>query len=125
VDLAKKLVTTGAKILYVVPNFSNPTGKTLSLEKRKAIAELTAKHGVMVIEDDPYGEIRFTGERLPSIKSFDKVGNVIYLTSFSKIISPGLRTGIAVAAPEVIKKAHNWQAGGGCAHVQSIAGYRR
>lgn len=103
-DLEKKIKAHKPKILYVVPNFSNPTGKTLSVAKRKAIAEMTAKYGVIVIEDDPYGEIRFEGERLPSIKSFDEVGNIVYVTSFSKTISPGLRTGIAVGDEKVIRK---------------------
>ncbi|HKL94034.1 MAG TPA: PLP-dependent aminotransferase family protein, partial [Clostridia bacterium] len=103
-DLESKIKAHKPKILYVVPNFSNPTGKTLSIEKRKAIAKMTAKYGVMVIEDDPYGEIRFAGVRLPSIKSFDEEGNVIYVTSFSKTISPGLRTGVAVGDEKVIRK---------------------
>lgn len=104
VDLARKIVTYAPKILYLVPNFSNPTGKTLSIEKRKAIYELCLKHGVIIIEDNPYGEIRYSGVRVPSIKSLDRAGIVIYVTSFSKVISPGLRTGIAVAAPEIIRK---------------------
>lgn len=104
VDLARKLVTYSPKMLYLVPNFSNPTGKTLSIEKRAAIYELCLKHGVMIIEDNPYGEIRFAGERVPSIKSLDRAGIVIYITSFSKVISPGLRTGIAVAPKEVVRK---------------------
>ncbi|MDR3215989.1 MAG: PLP-dependent aminotransferase family protein [Clostridiaceae bacterium] len=103
-DLEKKIKAYKPKILYVVANFSNPTGKTLSLEKRKAIAALTAKYGVIVIEDDPYGELRFAGERLPSIKSMDADGNVVYVTSFSKTIAPGLRTGIAVADEQIIRK---------------------
>jgi len=103
-DLEEKIKKHNPKVLYIVPNFSNPTGKTLSLEKRKKIAEITAKYNVMVLEDDPYGEIRFAGEKLPSIKSFDMVGNCIYVTSFSKTIAPGLRTGIAVADEFVIRK---------------------
>ncbi|MDY6078558.1 MAG: PLP-dependent aminotransferase family protein, partial [Eubacteriales bacterium] len=97
VDLAKKLVLYSPKILYLVPNFSNPTGKTLSVEKRQAVYELCKKHGCIILEDNPYGEIRFSGNRVPAIKSFDRDGIVIYITSFSKVISPGLRTGIAVA----------------------------
>lgn len=104
VDLAKKIVTYSPKILYLVPNFGNPTGKTLPIEKRKAVYELCLKHGVMILEDNPYGEIRFEGERVPSIKSLDREGIVIYVTSFSKVIAPGLRTGIAVADKTVIRK---------------------
>lgn len=92
------------KILYLVPNFSNPSGKTLSREKREAIYAICKKHGVIILEDNPYGEIRFSGERVPSIKSYDTDGIVIYQTSFSKVISPGLRTGVVVAAPEIIRK---------------------
>ncbi|MDD4839973.1 MAG: PLP-dependent aminotransferase family protein [Clostridia bacterium] len=103
-DLECKIKLHNPKILYVVPNFSNPTGKTLPAEKRKAIAKLTAKYRVIVIEDDPYGEIRFAGERIPSIKSFDEDSNIVYITSFSKTISPGLRTGIAVADEKIIRK---------------------
>ena len=104
VDLEKKIKEYKPKLLYVVADFSNPTGKTLSLEKRKAICEITAKYGVVVIEDNPYGEIRFSGEKLPAIKSFDKIGNVVYVTSFSKTIAPGLRTGIAVGDERIIRK---------------------
>jgi len=103
-DLEKKIKAHRPKILYVVPNFSNPTGKTLPAEKRKQIASLTARYGVIVIEDDPYGEVRYAGSRVPSIKSFDEAGNVIYVTSFSKTIAPGLRTGIAVADAQIIRK---------------------
>lgn len=103
-DLERKIVENKPKIFYIVPNFSNPTGRTLPAEKRKAIAEITAKYGVIVIEDDPYGELRYSGERIPAIKSFDKAGNIVYVTSFSKTIAPGLRTGIAVADEHVIRK---------------------
>ncbi len=103
-DLEEKIKKYSPKVLYIVPTFSNPTGRTYSLENRKAIAELTAKYNVMVLEDDPYSELRFSGERVPSIKSFDKAGNVIYITSFSKTLAPGLRTGIAIGAKEVIRK---------------------
>ena len=65
---------------------------------------MTAKYGVIVIEDDPYSKLRFKGEYVPSMKSFDKAGNVIFISSFSKIISPGNRTGVAVGAPEIIRK---------------------
>ena len=103
-DLEAKMIKYKPKVLYVVPTFSNPTGRTYSIAKRKAIYELAVKYGVMVLEDDPYSELRFSGDRVPSIKSFDKTGNVIYITSFSKTLAPGLRTGIAIGAPEVIRK---------------------
>jgi 2-aminoadipate transaminase len=103
-DLEAKIIAHKPKFIYLVPTFSNPTGKTVSLAKRKAIAEITSKYGVMLLEDDPYSELRFEGERLPAIKSFDKTGNVIFAFSFSKTISPGLRTGICCASPEVTHK---------------------
>ena len=103
-DLEDKIKKYKPKMLYCVPTFSNPTGKTYSAENRKAIAEMTAKYGVIVIEDDPYSKLRFKGEHVPSLKSFDIAGNVIFISSFSKIISPGNRTGVAVAAPEIIRK---------------------
>ena len=103
-DLEAKMIKYSPKVLYVVPTFSNPTGRTYSVAKRKAILELAVKYGVMILEDDPYSELRFSGERVPSIKSFDTTGNVIYITSFSKTLAPGLRTGIAIGDPEVIRK---------------------
>ncbi|MDR0751610.1 MAG: PLP-dependent aminotransferase family protein [Christensenellaceae bacterium] len=103
-DLEKMILEHNPKLLYIVPTFSNPTGRTIDVEKRKKIAEITAKHNVIVLEDNPYGELRYSGECLPSIKSFDNKGNVIYLTSFSKTISPGMRVGLAVASEKVIRK---------------------
>ena len=103
-DLEKKIIKYKPKLLYCVPTFSNPTGRTYSAENRKKIAEITAKYGVVVIEDDPYSKLRFKGEPVPSMKSMDKAGNVIFISSFSKILSPGNRTGVAVAAPESIRK---------------------
>lgn len=104
VDLENKIKAHKPKVLYVVPTFSNPTGRCYSIENRKAIAEMTAKYGVIVLEDDPYSELRLSGERLPSIKSFDNAGNIIFITSFSKTFAPGLRVGIAVGNEEVIRK---------------------
>lgn len=103
-DLEEKIIKRKPKVFYIVPNFQNPTGKTLSYEKRKQIAEITAKYNVMVIEDDPYRELRYSGNPVPSIKSLDKTGNVIYVTSFSKVISPALRVGAAVADSNIIAK---------------------
>lgn len=103
-DLENNIKKHNPKIFYIVPNFQNPTGKTLPIEKRKKIAEICAKYNVIVIEDDPYRELRYSGEPLPSIKSFDTVGNVVYVTSFSKVISPALRVGAAIADQKVIRK---------------------
>ena len=102
-DLEAKIKKHKPKILYVVPTFSNPTGRTYSLENRKKIAEITAKHNVVVIEDDPYSRLRFEGEEVPSLKSLGG-GNIVFVTSFSKIISPGLRVAAAVGSAEIIRK---------------------
>ena len=87
------------KLLYIIPTFQNPTGVTLSLKRRKAIAALGARYGVVIAEDDPYRDLRYAGEALPSIQSFDEEGWVVYLSSFSKLISPGMRVGCAVVKP--------------------------
>ena len=92
------------KMLYVIPTFQNPTGKTLALERRRPIAELAAKYGVVVAEDDPYRDLRYAGKALPSIKSFDREGWVVFLGSFSKIISPGLRVGFMAGDPRILRK---------------------
>ena len=96
--------TPKAKMIYVIPNFQNPSGRTWSLERRKMLLELATKYDLPILEDNAYGEVRFEGERIPSIKSIDTEGRVIYLGSFSKILSPGLRVGWACADKEVILK---------------------
>ena len=93
-----------AKLLYIIPTFQNPAGITTSLEKRKAIYEVCKKYGLMILEDNPYGELRFAGEEIPTIKSFDTEGLVIYCSSFSKILSAGMRVGFVVAPEEVAAK---------------------
>lgn len=96
--------TPKAKMIYVIPNFQNPTGRTWSLERRKKLIEIANKYDLPILEDNAYGEVRFEGERIPSIKSLDTEGRVIYLGSFSKILSPGLRVGWACADKEIISK---------------------
>ena len=91
-------------ILYLIPNFQNPTGRTMSLAKRKAVYELACRYDFIILEDDPYGELRFAGENLPTIKSMDTEGRVIYSSTFSKLISPGFRTGFVSAPSEIIQK---------------------
>ncbi|MCI1975346.1 MAG: PLP-dependent aminotransferase family protein [Limosilactobacillus sp.] len=91
-------------LIYTVPNFQNPTGRTMPAERRKKFAELAAKYDVPVLEDNPYGDIRFAGEHVPSVKSFDKAGKVFYMSTFSKILAPGFRLGWLVADPKVIEK---------------------
>jgi len=90
-----------AKLIYMIPTFQNPAGATLSIEKRKAVYALAKKYGVMILEDNPYGELRFAGEDVPTIKSMDTDGIVIYSGSFSKVLSAGMRIGF-LCAPEAI-----------------------
>ncbi len=92
------------KLVYLIPNFQNPTGITMSLEKRMACYELCKKYGAIILEDNPYGELRFSGNDVPTIKSLDTDGIVIYCGSFSKVLSPGLRVGYAYACKELIQK---------------------
>jgi 2-aminoadipate transaminase len=109
----------GPKFIYVLPNFQNPTGVTLSLERRQRLVELADRYGVPIVEDDPYGQLRYEGNHLPPVAVLDErsgvatketgressySGNVIYLSTFSKILAPGLRLGWVVAHPEVISK---------------------
>jgi len=96
--------TANVKMIYVIPNFQNPTGRTWSLEKRKQLMEIANKYNLIILEDNAYGEIRFEGDRIPSIKSLDTEGRVIHLGSFSKILSPGLRVGWVCADKELIPK---------------------
>jgi len=96
--------TKKVKIIYVIPEFQNPTGKTWSFERRKLLVNIAMKHKVMVIEDNPYGELRYEGENLPSIKSFDQIGCVLCLGTFSKIFCPGYRIGWIAGDIRVIEK---------------------
>lgn len=91
------------KMLYIIPTFQNPTCMTTPLSRRKAIYELCLKYGVTIIEDNPYGSLRFKGEAVPSLKAIDTHGIVVYLASLSKIISPGIRIGTVVAAKEIVE----------------------
>lgn len=93
-----------AKLLYLIPTFQNPSGITSTLGNRKKVYEIALRHGVMIIEDNPYGELRFAGTDVPTYKSFDTEGIVIYCSSFSKILSSGMRVGYLTAPEEVIQK---------------------
>lgn len=96
--------TKNIKLIYVIPDFQNPTGKTWSRERHRKLAELSSRFGVMVIEDNPYGELRFDGMSLPAIKSFDKCGNILCTGSFSKIFCPGFRIGWIAGDKDIIRK---------------------
>ncbi len=92
------------KLLYTIPTFQNPTGRTLAADRREPIARMAEKYGFLVVEDDPYRDLRYEGDPLPTIKSFDRTGHVAYMGSFSKIISPGLRVGYLVAQEDILRK---------------------
>ncbi len=90
-----------AKILYLIPTFQNPSGTCMSLEKRKKVYDLAKKYNIIILEDNPYGELRFAGEEIPTIKSFDEDGYVVYSGSYSKVLSAGMRIGF-ICGPEAI-----------------------
>jgi 2-aminoadipate transaminase len=114
VDELEAALRIGPKFIYVLPNFQNPGGSTLSLERRQKLVELADRYGVPIVEDDPYGQLRYEGDHIPSVVSLDSkfrgpngghyTGNVIYLSTFSKLLAPGLRLAWVIAPPEVIRK---------------------
>lgn len=93
-----------ARFIYTIPNFQNPSGITMSMEKRRRVYALAKQYGVLVLEDNPYGDLRYYGEDIPPIKSLDEDGIVIYAGTFSKVLSPGMRVGYAVGPQPVIAK---------------------
>ncbi len=101
-DVEAKIKQFHPKIIYVVPTFQNPTGKTLPVDRRKKLAELGSQYDVIILEDDPYRDIRYSGTDLPPIKTFDQTGNTVLANSFSKIFSPGARLGYVLATRELI-----------------------
>jgi 2-aminoadipate transaminase len=118
-DPLEEALRTGPKFMYLLPNFQNPSGATMSLARRKTVVALADKYGVPIIEDDPYGQLRYEGEHLPPLLVLDRethgiqqennghdytLGNVIYLSTFSKTLAPGLRLGWMVAPRDVIAK---------------------
>jgi 2-aminoadipate transaminase len=114
IDAFEAALRAGPKFIYVLPNFQNPSGVTLSLERRQRLVELADEHGIPIIEDDPYGQLRYEGEHLPPLVLLDNRlqpthegayrGNVIYLSTFSKILSPGIRLGWVIAPAQVIER---------------------
>ncbi|MCE9645361.1 MAG: PLP-dependent aminotransferase family protein [Chloroflexi bacterium] len=114
VDELEAALRIGPKFIYILPNFQNPSGSTLSLERRKKLIELADKYGVPIVEDDPYGQLRYEGEHIPSVVALDSryrnenngeySGNVIYLSTFSKLLAPGLRLAWVIAPTQVIRK---------------------
>ena len=114
VEELEAALRVGPKFIYVLPNFQNPSGSTLSLERRMKLIEIADRYGVPIIEDDPYGQLRYEGEHIPSLVMLDSQyrnedhgsysGNVIYLSTFSKLLAPGLRLAWVVAPKEVIRR---------------------
>lgn len=100
-DALKKHPET--KLIYTVPTFQNPTGRTMPVDRRQKMVELAKKYDFVIIEDDPYGQLRFAGQAVPAMKSFDTDGRVFYLSTFSKTLTPGLRTGWVVADKDFVK----------------------
>jgi 2-aminoadipate transaminase len=105
-DELDQALQQGAKYIYVLPNFQNPTGVTLTAERRQALVEKAGNAGVPIVEDDPYAELRFEGEHIPALLQYEGQGqeehyqgNVIYLGTFSKVLAPGMRVGWVIAAP--------------------------
>ena len=92
------------KFFYTVPTFQNPSGETMSLNHRKELLDIASEYDFLIIEDDPYGDLIFEGEKIPPIKSLDKRGRVIYLSTFSKILAPGFRLGWVIASKEILDK---------------------
>jgi len=93
------------KLLYTVPTFQNPSGQTMSYQRRQELLALAGRYGFLIIEDNAYGELRFAGEEVPTLKALDKNEKVIYLGTFSKILSPGIRIGWIHAAAGIIERA--------------------
>ena len=102
-QVEEALTKSNPKLIYIVTDFHNPKGTSLSIERRHRLVELARQHQVPILEDDPYGELRYRGIRPPSLAALDSHGMVIYLSTFSKTISPGMRLGWATASAEIIQ----------------------
>ncbi|MBO5567907.1 MAG: PLP-dependent aminotransferase family protein [Oscillospiraceae bacterium] len=103
-DVEQKILQYHPKMVYVIPTFQNPTGKTISEDRRVKLAELGSKYDVIILEDDPYRDLRYSGEELMPIKAYDQTGHTVLANSFSKIFSPGSRLGYVYANHEIIEK---------------------
>ena len=106
IDSLKKAIAENknVKMIYTIPTFQNPSGITMSVEKRKALYEIALENNIVIIEDNPYGELVFNGEKMPTIKSMDTEGIVIYSGSFSKVLAPGMRIGFVCGHKDIIAK---------------------
>ena len=108
------------KYLYTIPQFQNPLGWTMSLERRKEVLDVTGKHGIPIFEDDCYADLRFEGEDVTSFHSLDDAGRVVYAGPFSKIIAPGMRMGYLVAPKPVIARAWSFKSGGAVSQFTAL-----
>ena len=107
-ELEKVLANTpNVKLIYIIPDFQNPSGRTWPRERREKFMEIINKYGVPAIEDNPYGDLRFKGEYLPSLKSMDTEGLIVYFGSFSKILTPGFRVGWIIADGKIVEKVNH------------------
>ena len=115
-DLLKDAIATqkNVKLLYLIPTFQNPRGSTMSLQRRKDVYELCKQNNIIILEDNPYGELRFRGEDVPTIKSMDTEGIVVYNGSYSKVLSAGMRIGFICAPKPIIQKLIIAKQGGDC-----------
>ena len=109
------------KFIYTVPTFQNPAGVTLSLERRQRLVEIASERELLVLEDNPYGMLRYEGEALPPLRSLDGGVYVMYLGTFSKILSPGIRLGWVVAPPPGAREDQPRQAGRRPLHLDAVA----
>ena len=96
--------TPKAKFIYVIPDFQNPSGRTWSAERRQGLVDIANRYNLVIVEDNPYGELVFEGKTLDAVKSYDTEGRVIYLGTYSKTFSPGIRIGWVLASPEILNK---------------------
>ena len=116
-DLERKLAANPkARLMYIIPSFQNPTGRTWSLERRRKILEIAQRYELPILEDNPYGELRYEGQTIPTLKSMDTTGVVTYMGSFSKVLSPGIRLGWMLASRELIEK---YESAKECADLQA------
>ena len=109
------------KMIYTIPTFQNPQGWTMTLERRSALLEASIRHGVPIMEDDCYVDLRYDGEDVTSIRSLDDTDHVMYVGSFSKIIAPGIRLGYVTAPPEVLDRVRALKSGGGVNQLAALA----
>jgi 2-aminoadipate transaminase len=109
------------KFIYNVPDFHNPTGLTMSLDRRRALIDVATARGIHIVEDSPYRKVRFEGQSIPSLKALDSENTVVYVGTFSKLMAPGLRVGWAAASPDMIARMIQLKSdGGSCPLTQRI-----